>query len=208
MSEGDYSPDPELAKRPQIDWTAQGKLEAAALAFTDLLQVWIDWRKGREVPEASTVRQFKSRLMEFAAFVKHDDARRVTPEDIIRYRDSLKLAKNRRGGGALSPKTIKERIVTLSVIFRTAVSARKLPSNPAEGLTPAGKTKPQRAFTEDEARRILKAARREEGFKRWGSWLMQASGMRVEEAGQVGDAIPCKFCAASGMRLRENTGLN
>lgn len=51
------------------------------------------------------------------------------------------------------------------------MKARKLAHNPAEDLIPHGDTEPQRAFETGEAVAILKAARREADFIRWGPWL-------------------------------------
>lgn len=189
---GDYSEPSALAVRPKVDWekARDGKARTSpALSFDDLHHLWVSRRGGRKAPTDGSQDRYKFRLDEFATFLKHQDASKVTPEDVERYRTHLQTAKppkGKRGAGKpLSPKTIRERINSISTCFEAGVKARKLALNPAEGLIPHGATKPQRAFTDEEAVKILLASRSQSGFKRWGPWLMAYSGMRAEEAGQL-----------------------
>lgn len=188
MSRGDYSPSEVFEKRPRIEDWKQLKDDAnPAFTFSQLLAVWESWRNGRKIPEVATRDLFKRHVEEFAAFLGHDDASCVTREDVTRYREELGRRTTTHGGKErpLSEKTIAERITTLTTVFNAAVKSAKLTSNPAEGQRPRGKTKPQRPFAEQEAVAILKAARKESGFRRWGPWLMAYGGMRVEEAAQL-----------------------
>jgi integrase len=189
---GDYSKPEPLATRPKVDWekAKNGRSpDTPALSFDALHHLWVSRRGGRKAPTDGSQDRYKFRLDEFALFLKHQDAAKVTPEDVERYRNHLQTAKRPKGkrgaGKPLSAKTISDRINSISTCFEAGVKARKLARNPAEGLIPHGPTEPQRAFKDHEAMAILLAARQEQDFIRWGPWLMAYSGMRAEEAGQL-----------------------
>src|SRR5205085_4346647 len=135
------------------------------------------------------IRQSAAALL--VCFLGHDDATRVTPEDILRFKDH-RLAK-------VHPRTANSNIMGLKVIFGWAVANRKLPTNPATGITiKLGKPVKLRSkgFTEEEARAILTASinyhpgdassarsgRREipqtVAAKRWVPWLCAYTGAR------------------------------
>lgn len=105
----------------------------------------------------------------------------------------------------LKPKTIKDvYFAAVRAVFRSAVKARKLPSNPAADLT-IKVTKPklprEKGFNDDEAVAVLKAASayrskpsdnpatqehpKTEAAKRWAPWLCAYTGARISEMTQL-----------------------
>jgi integrase len=119
----------------------------------------------------------------------------VTPEDIVRFKDHRLASINPRTGRPLSPKTVKDSDLSgLKTLFGWAVSNRKLPSNPATGITiKLGKPQKLRGkgLTEDEAKAILQAAlsvdgsARTDAARRWVPWLAAYTGARVGELAQL-----------------------
>jgi hypothetical protein len=61
----------------------------------------------------------------------HEDAGRVTLDDVHRYLEHLKAA------GKLSRKSLRDRIASLHALFAKGVKARKLSDNPAKGMLPS-----------------------------------------------------------------------
>jgi integrase len=126
-----------------------------------------------------------------------DDARRLTADEVIAWRDA-KLTK-------LSPKTVKDvYVASLKSVLGRAVEDRKLSENVAANVKVRMSAAPvlrERGFTESEATAILKVckdyaplhhdnpANRESthvtAAKRWGPWLCALSGARVGEILQL-----------------------
>jgi integrase len=133
-----------------------------------------------------------------AAFLGHNDALRVTPEDILRFKDHRLSTINPRSLKPISAKTVKDSdLAGLKTIFGWAVSNLRLPTNPAAGITiKVGKSAKLRSkgFTDEEARAILSAASKLErtgerpwtfAAKRWVPWLCAYTGARVGELAQL-----------------------
>ncbi|WP_244479693.1 hypothetical protein [Methylobacterium sp. Leaf111] len=138
-------------------------------------------------------------MANLVAFLKHDDAGRVTSEDIVRFKNHRLATINPRTGKAISPKTVKDSdLAGLKTIFGWAVANRRMTSNPATGLTiKLGKPQKLRSkgFTHEEAAAILRAASAHQGSrkerpettaaKRWLPWLQAYTGARVGELAQL-----------------------
>lgn len=132
-----------------------------------------------------------------AANQRADDARQLTPEEIIAWRDA-KLA-------VLSPKTVKDvYIASLKSVLGRSVEDRKLPENVAANVKVRASAAPvtrEKGFTDGEAASILRTclnyvpadhsnpANRESphvtASKRWGPWLCALTGARVGEVLQL-----------------------
>lgn len=126
-----------------------------------------------------------------------DDARRLTAEEIIAWRDA-KLA-------VLSPKTVKDvYIASLKSVLARSVEDRKLVENAAANVKVRASAAPvtrEKGFTDTEAASILMTclnyvpadhanpANRESphvtASKRWGPWLCALTGARVGEVLQL-----------------------
>ena len=153
-----------------------------------------DWWRLEAAPAnlaRSTYESYRNTMRHFVAFLGHDDARRVKPEDVIAFKDQ-------RLGAGISPKTIKDSdIAGLKSVFGFAVNNRRLPSNPAAGITlKLGKRVRTRdkGFTPEEARAILSLALHHQcgrerpktcEAKRWVPWLCAYTGARVGEMCQL-----------------------
>ena len=126
-----------------------------------------------------------------------DDARRLTADELIAWRD-VKLQ-------SLSAKTVKDVwMASVKSVLARAVEDRKLPSNPAKEVKVRLVTVPkvrEKGFTDGEAEAVLRlclryappiqsnTANRESAHvtaaKRWGPWLCAFSGARVSEILQL-----------------------
>ncbi len=118
----------------------------------------------------------------FTAFLGHDDAARVTADDVVSYKEA-RIAAGR------SLKTVANDINELSPIWRWAKRNRKLAftENPFAGLAPQVKATSRRArdpYTDAEACLLLVSAREQTGLLRWLPWLLCFTAARLGEACQ------------------------
>lgn len=125
-------------------------------------------------------------MAKFVAFVKHDDAARLTKTDLIAWKDHRLLVEGR------SPKTVRDSdLAALRACFQWAVDNAKLPLNPADGVKvklAKGVRTRGKEFTDEEALGILKAANAYQkpekeyeetaAAKRWAPWLCAFTGAR------------------------------
>lgn len=189
---GDYSPDPNSERFPA--WVSPLAPPAASTikpgSLTALVEDW--WREAKAAGrKPSTYESYRNTMTKLVAVLKHDDARKVTPEDVVKFKDF-------RIANGVSPKTIKDSdLAGLKTIFGWAVMNRRISTNPAEGLT-IKVSKPRKlrskGFTDKEATALLKHAkqfrpRREAAklaaAKRWVPWLCAFTGARVGEMLQL-----------------------
>lgn len=188
-AEGDYGPDANLSRFPKVEAKPTAAPAPSDVSLTDLLAGW--WREGKARNLAiSTYDSYASTVGKLRAFLRHDDAGRVTADDVLRF-------KNHRLE-TVAVNTVKNSdLAGLKAVFAWAVANRKLPANPAEGITlKAAKPVQTRSkgFTDEEARAILLASRgynnpdespQTVAAKRWIPWLMAYSGARVGEFAQL-----------------------
>lgn len=168
----------------------------AKITLTGLVDAW--WAEAEKANRTSSTREsYTNTVRTFVAFLKHDDAARVTPEDVIAFKDH-RLSSRKRDGTLISARTVKNSdLAGLKTVFGFAVANRLLPSNPATGVkvqTPRIILMRDRDFTKEEALRILRATRSHErgrefattyAAKRWVPWLLAFSGGRVGEFVQM-----------------------
>lgn len=193
--EDDYSPDSQAIPFPQRNAAAEREkagIEPGASngTLSALVEDW--WKEAKAAGrKQSTYESYQKTMMKLVAFLKHDEAGRVTPEDIVRFKDHRLL------GGA-SAKTVKDSdLAGLKTVFGWAVMNRRMHSNPAEGLTiKVGKSRKLRSkgFYDREASAILKHARNSAPgrtapklalARRWVPWLCAFTGARVGEMLQL-----------------------
>lgn len=213
---GDFTPDPKANRFPA--WQDPSSLalregpEAKAptnkrttpagglTTITGLVDGWWAEAKARGL-KPSTHESYRNSVAALVTFLGHDDASRVTPEDIIRFKDHRLASVHPRTGKPISAKTVKDSdLAGLKAVFGWAVANRKLPSNPAAGITikvgKRVKLRTTKGFTDEEARAILVAASgycatssRESpqmvAAKRWVPWLCAYTGARVGEMVQL-----------------------
>lgn len=116
-------------------------------------------------------------LVEFAG---HDDAARITREDLLRWRDATKDA-------GIGNNTWNNRLSMIRQVFARAGADGKLPADPTDKLRLSKARGAQRLpYSDDDAALILNAARVEPSpARRWAHWVMAFSGMRVGEVLQL-----------------------
>jgi hypothetical protein len=118
---------------PQRNAAAErGKAGLEPGASNGTLSVLVeDWWKEAKAAgrKQSTYESYQKTMMKLVAFLKHDEAGRVTPEDIVRFKDHRLL------GGA-SAKTVKDSdLAGLKTVFGWAVMNRRMHSNPRDPLS-------------------------------------------------------------------------
>lgn len=198
---GDYSPDPNAERFPA--WEPPAKPEAApssqgAVTLTSLVEGW--WIEAKAAGnKLSTYESYSGAMRALIAFLGHDDARRVTDDDIIRFKDHRLATINPRTGKPLSAKTVKDSdLAGLKAVFRWAKNNKRTATNPALSVTVKRPKGPRRRrgkiFTDAEAAAILNASLEVKrgqmspeiyAAKRWVPWLMAYSGARVGEMVQL-----------------------
>jgi len=202
-AEGDYSPDPKAGRFPA--WAApasptDGREKpdmGKKITLSALLEGW--WREAeRTGRKQSTYDSFSHAIKSLIKFIGHDDADRVTPDNVIAFKDHLLSSVNPKNGKPLSTQTIKNSYLAgLNVVFKWALANRKLATNPAVGVTLKVTKKAvtrSKGFTDKEASAILQACdalmRGQEkpktfAAKRWVPWLCAYTGARVGELAQL-----------------------
>ncbi len=96
-SEADYRPDPAADKYPS--WTPPQvmKQEAQVLTLTRILEGW--WREAQATGrKPSTYESYANTVTSLVTFLGHDDARGVTSDDIVRFKDYRLASINPRTG--------------------------------------------------------------------------------------------------------------
>jgi integrase len=196
----DYRPDKRPERFPEWQPSAPPKEDSAAsltLTLTGILDGW--WTEAKATGrKPSTHESYRNTVAGFVAFLGHDDAKRVTPEDVVRFKDHRLASINPRTGKPISAKTVKDSDLSgLKTLFGWAVSNRKLTSNPVTGITiKLGKPQKLRGkgLTEEEVKAILSAASKVTqggesaatfAAKRWVPFLAAYTGARVGELAQL-----------------------
>jgi integrase len=167
------------------------------LSITSLLEAW--WQEAQATGrKRSTYENYRNSIAALVGFLQHDDATRVTTEDVVAFKDHRLTTPSRRTGQVPSPKTVKDSdLAALKMVFGWAVANRKIDANPAAGITiKLGKERRLRPkhLTDEEAHAILNAASnlqqggeslRMFNAKRWVPWLCALTGARVGELAQL-----------------------
>ncbi|WP_187273044.1 phage integrase N-terminal SAM-like domain-containing protein [Methylobacterium sp. WL69] len=202
---GDFSSLPSRSFPPLAKHGAAGSyqskahvLKPARLTLSGLFEEW--WQEAKNAGrKPSTHESYEKTVRYLVAFLKHDDATRVTAKDIVDFKNYRLKTPLKRTGKVPSNKTVKDSdLAALKTLFGWAVINSKLPENPVGKLTlKVGKKQRLRpkGFIESEAQAILSAAlhyvsgEREDvrtaAAKRWLPWLCAFSGARVGEMGQL-----------------------
>jgi integrase len=176
---GDWTPDKTLAKFPALV-LREAPETAPKLTFQALVAAWA--AESGTAGKALYDRQRTANLL--STFLRHDDAARVTADDVVRWKEA-RLAAGR------STKTVANDIGELRPIWNWGRLNRKLAfaENPFAGLAPRTKKRGRRVrgpYTEDEARQLLTAAHAEtDASLRWLPWVLCFTGARLGEITQA-----------------------
>ena len=154
---GNYAADPNAEKYPgwQSDRKEKPKPGTTKNSLTALVEDW--WKEAKVGGrKQSTYESYRNTMSKLVAFLKHDSVSRVTPEDIVRFKD------HRLANGA-STKTVKDSdLAGLKTVFGWAKMNRRAAIDPVAGLTvKAAKPRKlrQKGFYDVEASAILKHAK-------------------------------------------------
>ena len=131
------------------------------VTLTAVSEGW--WRDAKVSGAAEATRvKYARAVSRLVKFQGHDDAARVTPADVVRFKDHRLSAVDPKTGKCLSASTVRSGdLAPLKAVFRWGVSNLHLLSNPAEKITiKVGKAQRLRskAFTDAEAQAFLTAA--------------------------------------------------
>jgi integrase len=142
-----------------------------------------EWARERNVQE-KTRYGFERIIRKLVEHVGHDNAAAVTDMDVIGWKDALVAS-------GLGPKTIKNHLMVVKTLFNFAKQNKRVAINVAADVSFRAHIDPRTkrlGYTDDDARRILIAARSEtEPHLRWVPWLACFTGARLEEI--VGAAV-------------------
>lgn len=211
-AEGDYTPDPRAGRFPALAKASAVPPKAAPEGLT-IRALFALWERDHlaEGKALKTVGDFRQKIESLIDFLGHDDAKRVTPENVVDWCEHLRHEED------LAPRTVSQKyLAVVKLVFRLAVEKRKIKENPTEDLK-VRFTKPQRTrsagYTDDEAKTILCAALADpvqlerwstenKRAVRWGPWICAFTGARIAEIMQFrtedllfeminGQTVPC-----------------
>lgn len=149
-------------------------------------------------PSPATIKAWRRIVAAFVTFISHDDASKITGDDVVRWKDHL-LAGGGASGERLSAKTVRDKyLACLKAVLGWGRSNSKLLENAAQGLKLRGPKKKvlreERGLTDTEAATILKAtllappsrlSKERAAAQRWVPWLCAYTGARVNEITQL-----------------------
>lgn len=186
-AEGDYTPDPKAARFPPIDSVQ------AVVPRQTITGLFEDWSvQARALKRAArTVQLYEKALGRLLTFLKHDDANRVTEDDLIAYQDHRLQS--------VTPKTFRDGdLPALKQVFKFGRRRRLIAVDPvAEIRVPRESRNVIRDpdFTDAEAQAIfvaclsytrgLKEAASTAAAKRWSPLVAAYTGCRISEALQL-----------------------
>jgi integrase len=147
------------------------------------LQALLDGWAAEKQPTQKTIYSWKRVLEQLGTFVGHNDAARLTPENLLHWKTTLLEA-------GLRTKTIRDsKIAPLRASLQWGVDNRKFAMNPASRVLVEVRGKMAeriRGFTDEEAALILRqAATHQDSVRRWVPLLCAYSGARISEVCQL-----------------------
>lgn len=187
-AEGDYSPDAHVATFPPIVVSETSTApkpatsppagrSAAPLTGEKLLEAWA----GETQPAHATLKKYRGTFRNLARILGFDDMQRITADDVVRFKEA-RLAEGKNVG------TVADDVLNAGAVFRWAAKNRKVAGNPFAGMAPKVKRRgpaPREPYSDEDARRILTAARQEAGALRWLPWLLCFTGARLGELAEL-----------------------
>lgn len=175
------------------EWTAALDGVATTTPAPRTIMAAFDSYADEKKPAASTVKRWRPVIEHLIAFLGHDDVSRVTEEDLVAWKDALKV-EVLKDGSRRSARTIRETYLSAArVTFGYAKDSRWIKINPVDDVSirvPARVlTREDLGFTDDEAKTILKASLAQDPnsatlavrARRWLPWLCAYTGARVNE---------------------------
>lgn len=158
---------------------AAPRTQSAPLKFETVIEGWLIEKK----PIKKTEYVWRRTMNQLSEFLGHDDVRRIRADDLVAWKAAL-LAQG------LKAKTIRDgKLAPVRAILQWATDNRKLDANPGARINidlKARSSEKRRGYTDDEAKTILRAARKEkEAHRRWAPWICAYTGARIAEICQL-----------------------
>jgi hypothetical protein len=115
----------EVAEAVYLRAASPATATAPDVTLTGILDGW--WREAKSTGrKPSTHESYGNTVVGLVAFLRHDNAKLVTPEDIVRFKDHRLSSVNPRTGKPISAKTVKDSdLAGLKTLFGWAVSNRR-----------------------------------------------------------------------------------
>lgn len=166
-----------------------GAASTTPASITAAFEGYVSERK----PAASTVKRWRPVISHLVKHLGHDDAAKVTGEDVVAWKNALRkeILPN---GKQRSARTISEAYLPAArVTFEYARENRQIGENPADAITilvpPRVLTRDDLGFSDGEAAVILRAALAQAQLpetlstraRQWLPWLCAYTGARVNE---------------------------
>jgi integrase len=204
------------ARRGQSPETSRQTVPGDVGASVPILATFDAYAKAQAMT-AGVAKEWRASVAGLVKFIGHDDAARLSVDDVVRWRDKLAGETTLRGT-IRDPATVKKRVRTVATMLRWAVEERLLTENVGAGVivrTPRKAKLRDRDFTDAEALAILTASlvpasgAMAEGHivaRRWIPWLCAYSGARVNELSQLRGQDITKTDGIWAMRITPEAG--
>jgi integrase len=179
LAKGDFSPDSPAPLSTRAAGMSALDQPSKPVTLESLLDGWATEKR----PTEKTIYSWKRVLDQLVEFIGHQDAARLTPDDLLGWKAALLEA-------GLRTKTIRDsKLAPIRAILQWGVDNRKLATNPASRIVVDVRAKISeriRGFTNGEAAQILRhAAKEQDPVKRWLPLLCAYSGARLSEVCQL-----------------------
>ncbi|MBP0465866.1 hypothetical protein J5Y09_18210 [Roseomonas sp. PWR1] len=173
---GRWAPDPAEAEFPALV-SREPTAKAEPLRSAALLAAWATETR----PAPSTLKKYRATFRQIERVLGFDDVRRITVADVVRFKEA-RLAEGKDVG------TVADDVLSAGAVFRWAVRNGKVSDNPCAQMAPKVNRRgpaPRAPYDDEEAARILTAARQESGALRWLPWLLCFTGARIGELAEL-----------------------
>ncbi|WP_156318431.1 hypothetical protein [Rhizobium sp. AAP43] len=204
-----YAPDPTTARYAPLVAPRKPDVVGGVQTFDELFDKW----KSIGTHAPATLTRWRGILKRFKAFVGHDDPRRVTRADALRWKDDLVAAGLQRID--MSFLATMRRLYGYSVENAETTGITENPFDKVKAKQKVQAGTGRLPFSREEVALILRASRlKKAAYLRWIPWLQAASGARVAELAQLWgsmvvtvDGLPCiKITPApDGGRIKNDT---
>lgn len=171
----------------------QQRADAKAVSIRQLFSGYLEER----APAPATAKSYHRFVEALITFVGHDDALKIKPEDVVRWKDHL-LTQPKSDGTLRSSKTVSDTYLSsVKTVFQWGFENHHISENPASRVRVRARRTVQvrsKGFLDNEARLILAATFREPSTRwsperkfahRWVPWLCAYTGARVDEVAQL-----------------------
>ncbi len=135
---GDYRADSNVDRFPK--WEEREKSPPKQLGgdgtISAILEGWSKEASAAGKASLTTLESYSRSVRKLIAFLGHDEAHKITPENVVEFKDARLAEINPRTGKPVSAKTVNDSdLSALKTVFGWGLRNRRLTSNPAAGIT-------------------------------------------------------------------------